>query len=265
MAFLLQIGVSKQFRFARNCFLFEHAGHSFKYVQSSANRWADVVLCLVSNHGAEDEKAAYRAAASFLASVAWASGCRIAVHPIGGSSYPDGWSLQRAKPNIRAFAVIPAAGIGPRFDVVRLAQVTEDIQERALSMYREVGVSSSQLLSFLLMWQIIELRYKPEGWTTKQYNKVLKPSLEEHVGRLPLKGRQLGEYLLNDCRHAIAHLKRKPGEVTLGLDDLADRARLSASLYVLDAIVRHFIRNDLGVNKTGFARLISGNQPLVFQ
>jgi hypothetical protein len=68
-------------------------------------------------------------------------------------------------------------------------------------------------LSFLFYWQVLEIEgYQAIGFIDKVYRKHrthLRLS-ESEISRLPLAGRSLGKYLSDDCRHAIAHITRRP-------------------------------------------------------
>ena len=66
---------------------------------------------------------------------------------------------------------------------------------------------------------------------------------------LPLQGRSLGQYLLDDCRHAIAHIRRKPGRRALKFDDEEENGRLWRSARVTEVLARHYIASALGVTE----------------
>jgi hypothetical protein len=95
---------------------------------------------------------------------------------------------------------------------------------------------------------------QPVGFINKTFRRNLAKLHihDENLSKLPLNGRTLGDYLLDDCRHAIAHLKRKPGQTKLDVDDPVDRMRLAHSVRVVEAFAEYFIRENLKLNKAVF-------------
>ena len=61
---------------------------------------------------------------------------------------------------------------------------------------------------------------------------------------------RLGDYLQEDCRHAIAHVRRKPGRTPLKFDDDEESARLTISSRVTEGLAEHYIRTELGVTES---------------
>ncbi len=89
------------------------------------------------------------------------------------------------------------------------------------------------------------------------------------MSQLPLRGRRLGDYLQDDCRHAIAHIRRAAGRHVLKFDDLEEEARLHRSQQLLVTLARHYIQHDLGLtglrhlvrmNGRGFPRYVSSTE-----
>lgn len=74
--------------------------------------------------------------------------------------------------------------------------------------------------------------------------------LASELDALSLGARPLGNYLLDDCRHAIAHIKRRPGRKRLDLDVQGERMRLSMSTRVVAAFAEHYIRERLRLTET---------------
>lgn len=84
----------------------------------------------------------------------------------------------------------------------------------------------------------------------------------DYVDRLPLGGRSLGEYLQEDCRHAIAHITRRPGRRALELDRLDERVRLAISTIVVKAFAELFIRDRLALTELLLVRPRRGGLPV---
>ena len=87
------------------------------------------------------------------------------------------------------------------------------------------------------------------GWVNKvvrkkkNYNRLLVSKGE--IKHLPLNGKRLGNYLYDDCRNAIAHIKRKPGKVKLKLDSWKDTKRITMSTDILKKFARFYIKDEL--------------------
>jgi hypothetical protein len=69
------------------------------------------------------------------------------------------------------------------------------------------------------------------------------------IADLPFRGRSLGSYLLDYCRNAIAHIKRKPGRARLNLDIREERRRFAISNWIVKAFAEHYIRTRLALTE----------------
>ena len=119
-------------------------------------------------------------------------------------------------------------------------------------LFREATSVFNNYLSFLFYWQVMEIRGgKAAGWVDKIYKKDrsrLRISADE-IGALPLRGKTLGNYLHLDCRHAIAHIRRRAGEVSLKLDTPEDNRRIAVSTKIVKEFAYYYIWHDLGLSK----------------
>jgi hypothetical protein len=123
----------------------------------------------------------------------------------------------------------------------------------ALGLFREANASNNDYLSFLFFWQVLEVGGgEPVTWVNEVYQKRLPDlvnlSLDlETIARLPLGARTLGDYFEDDCRHAIAHIRRYPGKKTLDVDMPSERIRLARSVDLIRELAEHYIREELGL------------------
>ena len=69
------------------------------------------------------------------------------------------------------------------------------------------------------------------------------------LDRLNLRGKSVGNYFNDDCRHAIAHIVRQPGETVVDFDDPVDRARIALSVKAIEGLARYHIEHRLGLTK----------------
>jgi len=138
------------------------------------------------------------------------------------------------------------------YTMSRIARITNEQQKIGLTLFREALSANKVLLSLLLNWQIMEIRHSdPVAWVNKVARRnpqvFLHGVASRALNELPLQGRSLGQYLLDDCRHAIAHIRRKPGRRALRFDDEEENGRLWRSAEVTKELARHYIHAELGV------------------
>ncbi len=252
MAYLMEISFDNSCRLALNQYLFEYHGVRFKLVQDKTRKWADHLLTVVPMGDTAAQDRAFAAACEFVSALGWELHARVAVWESGGGGWPDDLPLSKAKPNIFVFPHVPFAGNLVNCHLRRLPHVKTNEQRVALALFREATSSNSVYLSFLFYWQILEvggddhdpasfvdetLREQPLGF-------YVDPA---HLAELPLGSRSLGEYLSDDCRHAIAHIRRWPGKKVLDLDRRDERSRLVGSVRVIKTFAEYFVRERLGL------------------
>jgi hypothetical protein len=255
MAFLLQIGIDKAFRMLRNVHYFEFRGTRFKFVQAKGSgpaKYSDVLLAVVEGHRTPEEQNALSSAGNWASALAWQLHRPMAIRVLGGLSWRPNRPLRAARPNIFSFPRLPYLGEMRGFGIGRIAHTETDDQRLALTIFREAQAANNVFLTILFYWQVLEVgQAQPVGWVNKVINR--RPELHSarpHIKELDLGKRRLGEYLLNDCRHAIAHLKRRPGETPVKFDNLSERMRLGASATILEDLARSYIERDLAVSES---------------
>lgn len=233
---------------------FTYGGVDFKLVQDNPRKWADHLMTIVTDD--DERQIAFRAAAEFMSALAWENNSRISLWECGDHSWPLPLSLRQARPSTFSFPRIPFGGAITGYNISRLPYIETDEQRTALALFREACASNNDYLRFLFHWQVLEVRSatEPVGFINKAFrNSRAKLRISDSdLRKLPLEGRPLGIYLENDCRHAIAHLMRRPGEKKIEIDDPADRLRLTYSARVIEAFAEHFIRETLQLNKVVF-------------
>jgi len=251
--YLLQLCFDNSNRLSRKNYLFEYKGVRFKLVQNSRIERADHLLTIIQGLDTPDRQLAFVRAAEFLSALGWQNGSRVSLWEAGGAGWPDDWPLSRTRPNIFDFCHIwPIGAIG--FDLIRIPHVENEKQRIALALFREANASNSIYLSFLFFWQVLEVAgdsEKPEGFVDKALKRNPQGLRlhQEDVRNLPSGARSLGQHLLDDCRHAIAHFMRNPGKKRIDLDKPEDRIRLAYSVRVIKAFAEYYIREKLALKK----------------
>ncbi len=240
-------------RLRRKSYLFEYRGHQFKLVQSNPRKWADNLLTILPADDDALRERAFSVASEFLSAVCWQNNARTAIAGGGGRGWDTGWKLSKANPTIYEFPTIPFGGNVIGYDISVIPLVETDPQKSALTLYREAGASNNRYLSFLFYWQILETGgTNAEGFVNKTFRKKpreLRLGRESLDSRLNLNGKSLGEYLRDECRDAIAHIRRKPGKKRIDLDKAEDRLRVIISTDIVKVFAKYYIEHVLKLQK----------------
>lgn len=249
----MHIGFDNSMRFFRNTFYFRYKDVRFKLIQNDQRKWCDVLLTIVkSMDDWQEQDRVFSIASEFLCALSWQNESRVTICDLGGPSVPENFRLRSAKCRFFSFPKIPFGGYITGFDLTKIPHIETENQLEALHLYRDGMSSNHDYLSFLFFWQILEIGCaNPMGWidkTLKRNRNRLGVSNEE-IGRLPLNGRSLGNYLKDDCRNAIAHIRRKPGKTKLRLDTPSDLIRIARSTGIMKEFARFYIKNNLKLVK----------------
>jgi len=251
MNYLMEICFDNSCRLARKRYLFQYRGVTFLLVQDNPRKWADHLLTIVPAHVSREADLAFAAACEFVSALGWEHRAQVAVWEAGGRGWHDEHLLRVAKPTLFVFPRIPFGGYIINCDLHRIPNVQTDEQRIALALYREAGAANSNYLRFFFYWQVLEvgrgadaLNFVNAAWRKDRTRLHIQQS---DIDALPLGTRSLGSYLLDDCRDAIAHIRRKPGRAKLDLDVREERSRLERSTWVVKAFAEHYIRARLGL------------------
>jgi hypothetical protein len=247
---LVHIPFSNSRRLTARTHLFAYRGQAFKLVQDARGKHADNLLCIVQDD-AEQERA-FSIAAEFFSALAWRNSSRVAFGvPLWGKPAPA--SLNAARASMFTFPLITPGGDVGGYHISSIPHVQTDQQRLALALFREAGASNNEYLRFLFLWQILAIGAEPIGVANSLWRRSRDALLRhDHVGaieRLPLRGKSIGNYFDDDCRNAIGHITRPPGETTLDFDSQEDRKRMSLSARAVRAFAVLFIEERL--NLTG--------------
>jgi hypothetical protein len=255
MAYLMHIGFDNSSRLCRRVYYLQYKGIKYKLIQNNMRKWCDVLLTIIPGRDNEEEKnKAYITASEFLSALSWENNSQVKVHHIGGRGIPENFQLRKAKCSIRSFPRIPFMGYIVGYDICRIPEIETEDQRNALILFREASSSNNDYLSFLFFWEILKIgRNNPVGWVNKTYrkNRHRIRVTNDQFGRLKLGGKRLGEYFLNDCRNAIAHISGlRAGKVKLKLDTPAEITRITISTWVIKEFARFYIRDKLKLDKS---------------
>jgi hypothetical protein len=253
MAFLMNIAFDNTVRLQRRTYLLEYKGFRFKLVQNDPRRHHDHLLTIIPRHDGPERDQAFAAAAEFVSALAWQSGAAMTVWDSGGRGWDNRRSLRSAIPTAYGFPRVPFHGHHIGGTLISIPHVQTAEQRVALALFREARASNSHYLSLLFFWQVLGV----SGGSPQDFIENVMKNSRHHVpleqswfDRLPLKGRSIGKYLKDDCRHAVAHIKRFAGIENLDLDDWKVQLRFTISVTVARALAEAFIRHHLGMSSS---------------
>lgn len=252
MPFLMHIAFDNAVRLQRRTYLFEYKGFRFKLIQNDPRKYPDHLLTILPSYDSPERNRAFAAASEFVSALAWASGAAMTVWDTGGAGWLGHRPLRSARATNYSLPRVPFRGGQIGGSLISIPNVQTNEQRIALSLFREARASNSRYLSFLFYWQSMEVHTtKPQDFiedVMKNHRRQVR--LEDSwFARLPLAGRTISEYLNDDCRNAIAHIKRRPGKKTLDLDSWDEHLRFAISVRVAEALAKAYIGYHLGMSK----------------
>lgn len=251
MAYLMFIGFDNSARLFRNAYYFEYRGIRFKLIQNDCRKWCDVLVTILPNFRdqvAQDK--VYSVASEFLSALSWENKSLVTIQNLGGRGCRDSQKLRSAKSQFRAYPRIPFQGYHVGYDISSLPQIENDEQRTALLLYRDALSSNHHYLAFLFFWQILEVcGTNPIQWVDKTIQARPTQLALHDIQALQCGSLSVGNYLNDECRNAIAHIKRRPGSRKLLLDSAADVTRIAISTRAAKALAEFYIKNALGLTK----------------
>jgi len=243
---LLHIGFDNTHRFKKKSYLFQYKGIDYKLIQNNPRRWSDVLITIVPFNNETIKEKTFTNAGEFLSALSWVNHSPVSVQYLGGMGVPNGFNLRDAKCRVFDFPQTPFHGRILGSDLSIISAIKTEDQRKALVLFREAFSSNRRLFSFLLYWQILEIGgNKPVEWINKLLAHPLGYDLPiSDIRQLAIGSKSLGEYLLDDCRHAIAHIKRFTGKTSLSFDQVSENLRLAISTNIVEQFARiHIVSN----------------------
>jgi hypothetical protein len=243
-------------RLYRNVYYFEYKEIRYKLIQNNFRKWRDVLITIVENHN--DKKAinyVYILASEYLSALSWQNDSKVSMRYAGGIGVPENVSLKKAESKIHNFRpqISFSEYSGGYFDICEIPNIETEEQKIALTLFREALHSNNEYLTFLFFWQVLDTgENKPHEWVddtlSTSKDDYFKYKVNEITKTLPLRGNTLGNYLRDDCRNAIGHIKRDHG-VQLKLDTPEDKLRISISTQAVKELAKYYIESELKLNK----------------
>lgn len=249
MRMLMHIAFDNSLRLKNKIYYFEYKSVHFKLIQNNPRKWSDVLLTIVSIDDKKEKQKAYSTAGEFLSALSWKNSSSIAFMIAGGRGIPDNYTLQQSKCSSFVFPQIPFEGNVTGHNLSMIPDIENELQRKALILFREARSSNKVWLSFLFYWQIMEIGGgNPIQWVNNTYYKKRKIYInQEDLRQLSLGSRKIGEYFQDDCRHAIAHIRRHKGKTSLLFDVGDDNLRMIVSTRIVKKFAEHYISDVLGM------------------
>lgn len=272
IVFLHNIGFDSSVRLSRNVYYFEYQGVRFKLIQNNPRKHSNHLLAIIPSIDRAGRGPSFKAAAGFLSAWAFDAGAAVLVWDSGGAGRAGDNPLRSARPTMFGKPRLAWYGLTIGGDLYTIPHVENEQQRVALALFREARASNNDYLSLLFFWQVLEVA----GEAPQKVADRIMAEPEKHrrldrlyIDQLELGGRTLGTYLREDCRDAIAHIRRYQGLKEIDLDLLEERTRITFSSKAAEALAETFIRDELGLTKSailvrprggGFPRFVPADE-----
>ena len=235
-------------RFEKAEYIFKFEGKMYRLIRGT-DQELDKLCTITDNSDAEhDESERTMRLVDYLS---WELRQPIRYVSVGNQGYADG------KITLETALINSFHGRRLRGSVVNISSipdVTNDTQRLALSLWNEARVSYSPFLGFINYWKILELspygkrlKGKPSKRAKKWVNSVPhhKVYIREEMGKiLAAEKIDLGTFLYDRCRNAIAHVTRKP---VLSPGNVKDRLQINIAGEVAENLARYYMQEELGL------------------
>ena len=167
-------------------------------------------------------EAARKAIMGFCSALSWYERAGLSVIAWGGGTIP------------RPIGVRMGRTVMDFFDTERLPLPSTDEERVTLALYREGTSLDNPFYAFLSLYKAISVLF-PKGkergaWISDALNRLDDHQAKERRDSLRSTGSDVGLYLRNECRNAIAHAEKHP---YVNPDEVDDHFRLSQDIPLL--------------------------------
>ena len=239
----------------RNNLYFNYEGIDFKLIKGT-KKYQDILCCIIdveTGSGPSKNKArkVQEIALRFLSCLSWELNIGITTNSSYGGA---GWSKDRGGlTSVKRLSMIPRTLIRNRRvrDIVKLPKIDDKYKANALNLFREAKASNSLYCKFLCYWKILEIHNFKGGKSIEWINETIKHNtwiLERaHFNKAILNNKKIGNYLKDECRHAIAHVMPK---YKLKPDSGESLFKIYTANIIVEYLVDIFIKKELGLEFT---------------
>ena len=246
---------------SNNCYfdfkrcLFEYKGREFLLYPGNM-RECDSFDTLVLND--EDADKAFELIHEFLYLFGWANQC--AFHFVGGCGLGNAnrkLMLQRTGPVYRC----PRGFWNSRVQMILMADPKcSEAFMKAMSLYNDANYSNDIFYRFFCLFKIIDLpingrKYNPSVWINANLQYF---SPNQFTDKVFQPTHDLGIFLQDECRNAIAHIYRNDKSKSSVISySSKDYEKISIACSILMPFVRGFIEKEIGVPQTVAVNVLS--------
>ena len=177
----------------------------------------------------------------FISSLVWANPAQVKIFSLAGGTFA--YRFQRQKPEIK---------VTYKGNCLYLRQLPEPVDERSmlgLALYREaieLENSAYQVLGFSKIFNILyEKSRGQKDWINANLHKIEIAS--DRLKELVAEGKDIGGYIYESCRCAVAHAFSEP---LVNPDDPEDLSRLYRDLQLVKELAEIAIEHELGVKSS---------------
>ncbi|MCP4574399.1 MAG: hypothetical protein GY838_18765 [bacterium] len=263
MPLLLHIAFDNLCRLEHDEYLFEYNGVPFKLIQNDPRRWSDVLLTIVPHENADEADSAYAAAGEFLSAVSWVNRSPILLRYSGGIGQAHFGDLREALCHCFDTPEFHVGGNVVGFTIDRLPKIETSPQRIALALMRDARGANVASLAFLYFWQILEVAGEPARAIADRLfdaDPARYDLLPIHAEALGMNGRSIGECLLEDYRHAVAHIRRDHDRRSFVLDNLREVQRFSIARRLAENLAQAYIESDLNLGGPVWLTPVRGHE-----
>lgn len=174
----------------------------------------------------------------FASALSWREGLKVEIIWWSGGNLP------------RSMCIIRNSGISDYLSEDHLPAPTNESARTALAFYRE-GISlDNPFYSFLSLYKAFSVAIPNgrarDGWMTAKRNELKDKKASERATEIEESGSQVGIYLYDKCRHAIAHADREP---YVNPDNTDDHYRVSKDLPLMRNFAELAIEESFSMKK----------------
>ena len=171
--------------------------------------------------------------------IAWQEGQKLEIVGFTGGNLPRSMGIARNN------------AVTEYLDGEYLPAPEDEKARAALAFYREGMSLDNPFYSFLSFYKAFTVAI-PDGrerdaWMTSHRGSLNIKDAKDRLAELESEGAEVGKYLYEQCRHAIAHADKEP---FVNPDDTDDHYRLAKDLPIMRRFARIAIEESFGVKST---------------
>lgn len=209
-------------------------GRDFLLRPPAGKLWPDVSIARLTE---ESYFSAGTLVRRFLSAITWR--WKVPIREMGQSGGTDRFRIGgRADKHLKT---------SPGIDFCDLPYTTTPQQDRALALYREaLGLEPNSTYKFLALFRILNITLpdsqSQKKWIDQQLRALIR--CHERVNDLQAVNKDVGDYLYNAGRSALAHAFQSP---LIDPDVFDDTYRINLDLPLVEELVKLYIEQELGV------------------